>query len=205
MGVKYYLLRMVIAVRRAVVFNYKSHFFPNIIKAINRYNSLFPDRAFTVDSYDASKVSSESSAGRADLIMHSGGDGRPVREDTAGIPKFYICHSHQWKAKKEGGSIVRLNETVKGVKTIDVSEDDEILGKRGPLAIMAYHRLAVLESPSRAKILATSSIIDPDGKRTEIIEALRYADRSFSIQGHPEEGTAEHLLFNFFNSNGGAA
>ena len=36
-----------------------------------------------------------------------------------------------------------------------------------------------------------------DGRKIEVIEALRYPDGSVSIQGHPEEGTAAHVFYNF--------
>lgn len=185
------------AVRRAVVFNYNSHFSPDIAKTIQRYNDLFPEKALSLDMYDASSISCESSVGSADAIIHSGGDGTPVREDAEGVPKLYICHSHQWKARKEGGSVVRLKELIKGVKTIEISEDDDILGNRGTLPIMKYHRLAVVRPPEGAKVLARSRVTSPDGEVTEIIEAIRYDNKSISIQGHPEEGTAAHVLFNF--------
>jgi len=189
----------VIALRRAVVFNYNSLFSPEIKKTIERYNEAFPEKAFKLDMYDASKIVSESLVGRADVIIHSGGDGVPVEEDTEDIPKFYICHSHQWKARKEGGSVVRLKEIIKGVKEIEVSEDDDILGGRGALPIMQYHKLAVVRPPEGAKVLARSRVTDPNGEVIEIIEAIKYGDRSISVQGHPEEGTAAHLLFNFLN------
>jgi len=140
---------------------------------------------------------SELLAGKADLVIHSGGDGEPVAEDMKDVPKLYICHSHQWKARKEGGEIVRLKGVVKGVRTINVFEENEILGRKGPMSIMEYHTLAVVRPPRDARVLATSRVQDAQGKELEIIEALEYPDGSFSIQGHPEEGKAEHVIYNF--------
>jgi len=183
---------------RVVVFNYNSRFIENILTAVQRYNDLFPEKAFTVDMYKASECPFESLAGQTNAIIHSGGDGEPVREDNESVPKLYICHSHQWKARKNGGKVIRLRGFVTGIQTIDLLEDDEILGRRGKIAVMKYHSLAVIEPPPCAKVLAKSKIIDTDGREIEAIEALRYAGGSVSIQGHPEEGTAYHIFHNFF-------
>ena len=185
--------------KRAVVFNYNSRFVQDIEKVLRQYNSVNPDMAFLVDMFRFDNYSAESLAGRADVIIHSGGDGIPTKEDVKDIPKLYICFSHEWKAKKEGGKVGRLNGFIKGVHEIDVLKDDEILGKTGKMPIMKYHELAVIEPPPSADVLATSTAIDKGGKEIEIIEALKYPDGSISIQGHPEEGTAAHILYNFFN------
>ena len=148
--------------------------------------------------YQAEKYPFESSAGSADIIIHSGGDGTPVKENVTGIPKLYICYSHQWKAKAEGGKVVRLKSLIKGVRHIDILEDNEVLGKKGKIPIMQYHEFAVTQPPPRTKVFATSRVSDEDGGDLEIIEALEYPDGSISIQGHPEEGTAAHIFYNFF-------
>ena len=185
--------------RTAVIFNYNSKFISHIVKTINRYNFLYPKKAFSIYVCDAKDFSKESLAGPADIIIHSGGDGRPVIEDVKGVPRFYICHSHQWKAKTEGGRVVRLKDYIRRVQTIDVLGNDEILGKKGKMPIMQYHRLAVTNSPRYAKILATSRAIDKDEKEIEVIEALKYPNESVSVQGHPEEGAAAHIFYNFFD------
>lgn len=183
--------------KKAVVFNYNSRFASDIIDIIHAYNLLRPGKAFLVDMYRAEECLSELQSFPADVIIHSGGDGAPLREDAADTPKLYICHSHQWKARKEGGEVIRLNETVFGIRNIDVLEDDDILGRRGKMPIMQYHELAVVGQPRSAKVIATSRAQDLDGKEIEIIEALRYPDGSISIQGHPEEGRAFHIFYNF--------
>jgi len=185
--------------RRAVVFNYNSKFAQDIEKVLGEHNSVNPDKAFSINMFRFDSLQAESLAGSTDLIVHSGGDGIPVLEDMANVPKFYICFSHEWKAKKEGGKVGRLKGLIKGVHEIDVLKDDDILGRRGKMPIMKYHELAVTTPPPSADVLATSIAIDKSGKEIEIIEALKYPDGSISVQGHPEEGAAAHILYNFFD------
>ena len=177
--------------RKVVIFNYDSKFAERIAETVRRFN-------FSVDMRRAVECPTETVAGSADIIIHSGGDGTPVKEDMAGAPKLYICHSHQWKARQNGGEVVKLKELIKGVKDIDVVEDNDILGKKGKMPIMQYHILAVTRAPACGKVLAVSKAVDIDGKEREIIEALQYPDGSISIQGHPEEGAAGHVIYNFF-------
>jgi GMP synthase-like glutamine amidotransferase len=183
--------------RRAVVFNYESIFAPDIERSIRRFNASAESGAFAVDMYRARDCSRESLAGPADVIIHSGGDGTPVTEDAADTPRLYICHSHQWKARQEGGAVVPLGDFIKGVQLIDILEDDDILGKKGSMPIMEYHMLGVVSPPRCARVLAKSRARDENGRDVEIIEALRYPDGSVSVQGHPEEGAAAHILYNF--------
>jgi len=184
--------------RRAVIFNYNSLFAKDIERTIKNYNFLNPERALQAEILEAGKYPIESMAGQSDVILHSGGDGNPIKEDIS-VPKLYICHSHQWKAKTEGGTISRLKSYRKGIHLINVLEDDDIMGKKGKIPIMQYHILAVTHPPARAKVLALSRAIDEHGKEIQVIEALRYPDGSLSIQGHAEEGTASHIFYNFFN------
>ena len=184
--------------RRVVVFDYNSRFCDDIVRMVERYNSKFSDKLFLIDVYKSMEYSFESLVGRADVIIHSGGDGEPVREDVHNIPKLYICHSHQWKAKKSGGEVVRLNGYVTGLKSIEIVEDDDILGRPGEMVIMKYHSLAVTRPPKEAKVLAKSRAAREDGEQIEIVEALRYPDGSLSVQGHPEEGSGYHIFENFF-------
>jgi anthranilate/para-aminobenzoate synthase component II len=185
-------------VRRVVIFDYNSRFCGDIVKTIRDYNTRCPDKAFLIDIFRAEEAPLESQAGPTDIIIHSGGDGEPVGEDVENIPKLYICHSHQWKAKKDGGEVVRLKDFVKGVQAIDIIEDDDILGGRGKMLIMKYHSLAVTRAPGNTRVLAKSKTVREDGEEIEIIEALKYSDGSISIQGHPEEGAAGHIFQNFF-------
>ena len=184
---------------RALVFNYNSRFAAHIVQAIHAYNLLYPKRAFFVDMYRADECGCESEKLPADVIIHSGGDGRPVKEDVTDTSKIYICHSHQWKAKLSGGEVIRLKDPVTGIKDIDIIEDDDMLGKSGKMRIMEYHELAVVKPPSCARVIAVSKAQDAGGKEVEIIEALRYPDGSISVQGHPEEGRGFHVLSNFLN------
>lgn len=183
--------------RRIVIFDYDSKYTPDIVRAVQRFNLVHPEDALIIDVIKARECKSESEAGKADIISHSGGDGRPIQEDIFGIPKLYICHSHQWKARKEGGMISRLIDYYKGVRFIDILEDDDILGRRGKMTIMEDHCLAVTKAPSSARVLATSRAVDNCGREVEIIEGLKYPDGSVSIQGHPEEGAASHIFHNF--------
>ena len=186
--------------RRAVIFNYDSKFSGDIIKTLEAYNLLRRGNAFSVNMYRAKDCPSESVTGPIDVIVHSGGNGRPVKEDVTDVPKLYICHSHQWKARIEGGKLVRLKGHIEGIRPVDVLEDDDILGRRGSMPIMEHHELGVVSPPPSAKVIATSKARDSSGKEIEIIEALRYRDGSVSVQGHPEEGRAFHILYNFFET-----
>jgi len=188
--------------KRVAVFNYNSIFSEDIKKTILRYNQLYPEDRFWIDVYPAKDCLCESMIGQVDFIIHSGGDGQPVKEDTIGVVKLYICHSHQWKAKAGGGRIVNLGSYRKGVQFINVLEDDEILGKKGLMPIMQCHSLAVVQAPLNAKVLATSEVTDEQGKKIRIIEALKYPDGSLGLQGHPEEGTATHVFYNYFDKIG---
>ncbi|MBL7198093.1 MAG: hypothetical protein ISS47_08330 [Candidatus Omnitrophica bacterium] len=182
--------------RRIVIFDYESRFLPDIERTILRYNSEHPDNSFSLDIYKACACTYESEAGPADIILHTGGVGRLVKEDIRGIPKLHIGHSHKWKARQLGGKLVRLKTFRRGIECINVLEDDEILGKKGEMYIMQYSRFAITKAPQDAAILATSKAIDHLGKHIEIIEALRYDDGSMDILGHPEEGTAAHIIYN---------
>ena len=186
---------------RALVFNYNSIFARNIVDTIHAYNLLRPKKCFMVDMYRADDCISEMQKFPADIIIHSGGDGRPVREDAADTPKLYICHSHQWKARIGGGRVVRLKDIITGIADVDIIENDDIIGKKGRMRIMEFHRLGVVKPPRSAKVLAMSRAVDHRGKEVEIIEALRYPDGSISIQGHPEEGRAFHIFYNFLNAH----
>jgi GMP synthase-like glutamine amidotransferase len=187
--------------RRAVIFNYNSRFADDIIRSIRIYNLLHPKKMFSIDVYRTGECRRESEAGPADVIIHSGGDGKPVIEDVLNIPKLYICYSHQWKAKMEGAKVTKLKEKIEGLRFINVLEDDDIIGRRGKMPIMEYHEFAVVSSPRSANIIAISKARDLSGKELELIEALRYPDGSISIQGHPEEGRAFHILYNFFENS----
>lgn len=192
--------------RRAAIFDYKSIFARDILRAIEMYNSLDPKEPLSDNIFSAEKYHRESLAGPTDIIIHSGGNGRPVIEDVENIPRLYICYSHQWKAKIEGGKVIRLNEHITGMQSIDILEDDTIFGRKGKMPIMQYHELAVVAPPPSAKVIATSKARDLKGKEIETIVALRYSNGSVSIQGHPEEGTAFHIFYNFFEKiqkNGG--
>jgi len=182
---------------RALVFNYNSRFASNIVEAIHAYNVLRPRKRFFVDVYRAEECISELQKFPADVIIHSGGDGKPVKEDAADTPKLYICHSHQWKAKTGGGEVIRLKNMITGIIDIDVINDDDVVGKKGKMRIMEFHELALIKPPRSAKVLATSRAYDHRGKAVEIIEALKYPDGSVSVQGHPEEGRAFHVIYNF--------
>lgn len=188
--------------KKVTVFDYNSLFLGSIKEMLRLYNDLNSKDALSVTVCKSTDCTSESMAGPADIIIHSGGDGVPVKEDAKNVSRLYICHSHQWKARQEGGEVVRLKKIIKGVQPVDVLEDDEILGKKGKMPIMQYHTFAVTRPPHSAKVLATSKVQDAEGKEIEIIEALKYPDGSVSIQGHPEEGTAKHIVHNFLKNMG---
>lgn len=184
--------------RRAVIFNYDSIFAGNILDVIRAYNLIRPRRAFSVDMYKAGECRFESLKGPADVIIHTGGDGIPVIEDITDTPKLYICYSHEWKARREGGEVIQLSDSIKGIQPIDVLDDDDIFGRKGEMPIMKYHELAVVCPPRSARVIATSRAHGLNGKEVEIIEGSRYPDGSISLQGHPEEGRAFHVFYNFF-------
>lgn len=185
--------------RRVVIFDYDSRYLPELEKTVLEYNSIHPENCYCLDIYKSRACLSESDAGKMDLIIHSGGDGRPVKEDIVGVPKLYICHSHQWKAIKEGGHLTRLMKYHIGVQIVDVVESNDIIGKRGKLPIGKYSCLAIVKPPKKATVLATSNSLDHKGEQIKIIEALLYSDGSISVQGHPEEGTAAYIIYNFLN------
>jgi anthranilate/para-aminobenzoate synthase component II len=183
--------------KKILIFNYDSRFCGDIERSIQEYNAMFPDKAFLVEVCRASGCPFESLAGPADVIIHSGGDGEPVIEDIKDVPRLYICHSHQWKAKKSGGNLLKLDRYITGVQAIDILDDDNILGKKGKMPIMKYHSLIVTKAPVAAKVLARAKILVDKNLVVDSIEALRYPDGSVSVQGHPEEGTAIHIIHNF--------
>jgi anthranilate/para-aminobenzoate synthase component II len=187
--------------RRAVIFNYNSKFADDIVKSFHVYNLLRPKKAFSIDMYSADKYTSEAEIGSADAIVHSGGDGKPVIENMKDVPRLYICFSHEWKAVAGESEIIKLQNLILGIKAIDVLEDDIIFGRRGQMRIMKYHELGIVSPPRKAKVIATSKTRDLNGKKVDIIEALRYPDGSVSVQGHPEEGRAVHIIYNFLERN----
>ena len=179
------------------MFDYNSRFARAIENCILKFNELYPEESLCVSFYKSDKCDYESSAGSADYIIHSGGEGDVVKEDIFDIPKLYICHSHQRKDKKEGGKIKRLFDYHKGVECVDVIKNDRIFGKAGKMSIMQYHCLAVTKVPSNAHVLAVSRAKDYFGQEVNVVEALKYDDKTISVQGHPEEGTAFHIIHNF--------
>jgi GMP synthase-like glutamine amidotransferase len=185
--------------RKLAIFNYKSLYLEDIKRTVQQYNLANSKKAFQVEVYDAKELLSESHAGLVDAIIHTGGDGSVVKEDMSEIPKLYICYSHQWKARKEGGEVSKLKTFRKGIYPIDILEDDRVLGKKGKMSIMQRHEFIVSKPPRGAKVLAASRIKEADGSEIEVVESLRYPNGSISIQGHPEEGTAAHIFYNFFD------
>jgi GMP synthase-like glutamine amidotransferase len=188
--------------KKVAIFNYNSKFAQDITRTIRAYNLSRPLRPFDVNMFNFEDIRTESEAGTVDLIIHSGGDGRPVKEDTTGVPRLYICFSHEWKAVLGGGVMIELSETIKDVREIEVIKDDPILGPKGKMSIMKYHELAITAPPADAEVIAVSRSKDKNGREVEIIEALRYKDGSLSLQGHPEEGTAAHVFHNFLDMIG---
>jgi GMP synthase-like glutamine amidotransferase len=185
--------------KRVVIFNYNSKFARDIQQIVLTYNPSHAANDFAMDMYPYRDIEVESEAGPADVIIHSGGKGRPVKEDIYGVPKIYICHSHEWKAAYSGGKVATLSGCIKGIHEIDVLDDDEIFGRKGKMRIKKFHELAVVKPPKHAKVLAVSRAFDVNNDEIEIIEALKYPDGSVSVQGHPEEGTAAHIFHNLFN------
>ena len=151
--------------------------------------------------YSADRYTSEAETGSADAIVHSGGDGRPLIENIKAVPRLYICFSHEWKAVAGGSEIIKLQNLIVGIKAVDILEDDIIFGRKGKMHIMKYHELGIVSPPRKTKVIATSEAYDLNGKKVEIIEALKYPDGSVSIQGHPEEGRAIHIIYNFLDYN----
>ncbi len=188
--------------KKVAIFNYKSKFAQDITRIVQMYNLSRPLNVFDFNIFSFEDIRAESEAGTVDFIIHSGGDGTPVKEDTAGVPKLYICFSHEWKAVSGGGVMVELSSLIKGVREIEVISDDPVLGPKGRMPIMKYHELAITTPPADADVIAVSRSKDKSGKEVEIIEALRYKDGSLSLQGHPEEGTAAHVFHNFLDMIG---
>ena len=143
--------------RRMVVFNYDSRFIGDIERTVLRYNVLHPDNPISLDVYESSSWARESEVGRADLIGHSGGDGTPVLEDM-NVPKFYICHSHQWKAKKEGGVVSRLEGYIKGHHLVDIVEEDAVLVRNNTTTLEVGRDNTLVVSPELPSELRVKAV-----------------------------------------------
>ena len=78
------------AKKTAAIINYNSLFASDLEKISKKYNILNPENAYHVDIYNADDVFSESEIGHYDVILHSGGDGRPVKDDLLKIQRLYM-------------------------------------------------------------------------------------------------------------------
>lgn len=186
------------ATRTLSILDYGSQFTGEIEKKVKEWNEKHPDKAYRVETHKASDLENLAQL-NADKVIHTGGQGEPVPGTAPG--SLYICHSHQFKAEQEGGKVERLADYQKGTGYMDVKEDDPIIGKHGKSAIEKYHTLAVTEAPKNAKVIATSKQTLESGEEAEIAEAIRYADGSVSVQGHPGGDTPSSIIENYLDIN----
>lgn len=182
--------------RKLAIVDYGSQFTEGIEDKVRAFNRKNPNQALHVKTYKASDLESLAQL-NADKVIHTGGQGDPVPGTAPG--SLYICHSHQFKAEQEGGKVERLADYQKGTGYIDVKEDDPVIGEQGQTSIEKYHTLAVTEAPKNAKVIATSKQTLESGEETEIIEAIRYADGSVSVQGHPGGKTPSDIIDNYLD------
>jgi len=183
------------AERTLAIVDYDSKFTVGIEKKVKAFNKKNPDLAVKVETYKASDLESLADLGDPDRVIHTGGQGDPVPGSAPG--SLYICHSHQFKAEQEGGTVERLSDYQKGTGHMEVSENDPIIGKQGSQAIEKYHTLAVTKAPKNAKVIATSEQTLENGEQAEIAEAIRYSDGSVSVQGHPGGATPSKIIDNY--------
>ena len=182
------------AERTLAIVDYDSQFTKGIEGRVRAFNKKNPDRAVKVETHKASDLENLAQLG-ADKIIHTGGQGDPVPGSAPG--SLYICHSHQFKAEQEGGEVKRLSDYQIGPGVMDVKEDDPVSGKEGKTRIEKYHTLAVTKAPKNAKVIATSTQTLESGEKAEIAEAIRYADGSVSVQGHPGGATPSDIIENY--------
>ena len=183
------------AKRTLAVVDYDSQFTKGIERKVEAFNKKNPDKAYNVTTYKASDLESLAELGEPDKLIHTGGTGDPVPGSTK--DSLYICHSHQWKAKEEGGKVEELADYQKGTGYIDIKEDDPVIGNKGQSGIEKYHKLAVTKAPGNAKVIATSKQTLENGEEAEIIEALRYFNGNISVQGHPGGDTPSKIIDNY--------
>jgi GMP synthase (glutamine-hydrolysing) len=100
----------------------------------------------------------------------------------ANFPLFGVCYGHQLMAYALGG-VVNYNPLGKeqGLKTISlINESDDALLHNVSTTFTAWlcHSQTVVEPPVCAAVLASST--------QDSHQILRYSDRSYSVQFHPE-------------------
>ena len=183
------------AKRTLAIVDYGSQFTDGIERKVEDLNEKNPEKAYSIKTYKATDLENLDQIGEADKTIHTGGQGDPVPGTSPG--SLYICHSHQFKAEQEGGKVDSLADYQKGTGYMDVKEDDPVIGEQGQTSIEKYHTLAVTEAPKNAKVLATSKQTLDNGEEAEIAEAIRYADGSVSVQGHPGGKTPSDILENY--------
>lgn len=185
------------AKRAIAIIDYDSMFTESIEDKIKGFNMNNPEEAYDIHTYKASELGDLAEIDE-DKTIHTGGQGKPVNGSKPG--SLYICHSHQWKAEKEGGKVEHLADYQKGIGYMEVKEDDPVIGEQGHSPIEKYHTLAVTEAPKNAKVIATSKQTLEGGREVETAEAIRYDDDSISIQGHPGGKTPSNVLYNFLKT-----
>jgi len=178
--------------KKLAIIDYDSIFTGGIEEKVRQFNVHNPQDSYQVITYKASDLKSLDDV-KADKVIHTGGQGDPVDGERPG--SLYICHSHQWKAEKEGGKVEHLADYNKGTGYMEVQDDDDVIGKQGSqVPIEKYHTLAVTDAPKNAKVIATSKQTLKDGRKVETAEALRYKDGSISVQGHPGGKTPSYVI-----------
>ena len=93
-----------------------------------------------------------------------------------------ICFGHEIIAKTFCGDVVKNEECELGIRSIDLTAE----GKRDPLfhgisnlVFFEYHDFSVARIPPTARLLARNDFS---------IQAVRYTDRIYGVQFHPEVG-----------------
>ncbi len=105
----------------------------------------------------------------------------------AGLPAFGICYGHQLLAHALGGEVGN-NPAGREMGTVDVerhddAHDDALFGRLPErFRAQSTHLQTVLRPPPGATVLASSAL--------DRCQAMRLAERSWSVQFHPEFSAA---------------
>lgn len=99
----------------------------------------------------------------------------------AGVPFLGVCLGHQLATVALGGSIRRSDHLTLGLTPMsltDAGRDDALLAPLGAASTIHYNNDVAATLPEGAVLLAE----DPTGQ----VEAVRFADRAWGVQFHPE-------------------
>lgn len=187
--------------KKVLIVNNGTQYMTELKNKVKQYSGKKAD----VDTVDVKDVKSKENLSEYDAIVLSGSTHRGHKNtahkyvlDNANEDAYIlgVCHGHQSLAYLHGGKIENLGKYQSGHQDIEVKKADEVIGGKGRMSIFKKHKHAVTD-PGSLEAIAESEVIDAQGKKRRIIEAMKHPTKNiYTIQGHPERGgPGEQILY----------